>query len=285
METNSKPGCIQLSSSSAGLLRRSLPPDLVLKPRGEIAVKGKGRMSTFFVEYAERERAADPAGEGNGTPPALKPVLSSRELQYVKQDPANWRQLISGLEEGTAVKARQSIDIPRSALIGRRESGQAAPAEVRVTAAALSRSPSNAARAAAGSGRRGPNLSPELHAVAPGAPDPVDAMESQQQQPETHRTQFLTRTPSQPVSVEDEFDGATGILGYACPLWLHPISLLMQALLWAVMPQTPSPLSCPFVDAPLPLRHTPGRPTSATATHGFGSRPGPCACGSLSARP
>ena len=43
METTSEPGCVQLSPSSADLLRRGLPTDLVLTPRGEIAVKGKVR--------------------------------------------------------------------------------------------------------------------------------------------------------------------------------------------------------------------------------------------------
>jgi len=43
METNSLPGRVQLSPSSAELLRHNLPADLVLEPRGQIAVKGKVR--------------------------------------------------------------------------------------------------------------------------------------------------------------------------------------------------------------------------------------------------
>ena len=41
METNAEPGRVQLSSSSADLLRACLPPDISLTPRGEISVKGK----------------------------------------------------------------------------------------------------------------------------------------------------------------------------------------------------------------------------------------------------
>ena len=43
METTSEPGRVQLSTSAADLLRRDLPPDLALKPRGTIPIKGKVR--------------------------------------------------------------------------------------------------------------------------------------------------------------------------------------------------------------------------------------------------
>ena len=43
METTSIPGHVQLSAAAADLLRRKMPPDLVLTPRGDIAVKGKVR--------------------------------------------------------------------------------------------------------------------------------------------------------------------------------------------------------------------------------------------------
>ena len=43
METSAKPGCVQLSSSAAALLTELRPPDLVLKPQGELAIKGKVR--------------------------------------------------------------------------------------------------------------------------------------------------------------------------------------------------------------------------------------------------
>ena len=43
METTSDPGRVQLSPSAADLLRLSLPADLALEPRGQIAVKGKVR--------------------------------------------------------------------------------------------------------------------------------------------------------------------------------------------------------------------------------------------------
>ena len=41
METTSDPGRVQLSPAAADLLRLSLPADLALEPRGQIAVKGK----------------------------------------------------------------------------------------------------------------------------------------------------------------------------------------------------------------------------------------------------
>ena len=41
METNAEPGRVQLSASSAELLKGHLPPDIGLTPRGEISVKGK----------------------------------------------------------------------------------------------------------------------------------------------------------------------------------------------------------------------------------------------------
>ena len=43
METTSVPGRVQLSAAAADLLRRNMPPDLALEPRGDIAVKGKVR--------------------------------------------------------------------------------------------------------------------------------------------------------------------------------------------------------------------------------------------------
>ena len=41
MESNAEPGRVQLSASSAELLKGRLPPDIGLIPRGEINVKGK----------------------------------------------------------------------------------------------------------------------------------------------------------------------------------------------------------------------------------------------------
>ena len=43
METTSEPGRVQLSTAAAEILRRDLPPDLALKPRGIVAIKGKVR--------------------------------------------------------------------------------------------------------------------------------------------------------------------------------------------------------------------------------------------------
>ena len=44
METTSIPGRVQLSAAAADLLRRKMPPDLALEPRGNITVKGKVRV-------------------------------------------------------------------------------------------------------------------------------------------------------------------------------------------------------------------------------------------------
>ena len=43
METTARPGSVQLSSSAAALLSELRPPGLVLKPQGELAIKGKVR--------------------------------------------------------------------------------------------------------------------------------------------------------------------------------------------------------------------------------------------------
>jgi len=48
MESNSKPGMVNCSSESAALLREQAP-HLELINRGEIEVKGKGKMTTYFV--------------------------------------------------------------------------------------------------------------------------------------------------------------------------------------------------------------------------------------------
>ena len=48
METTSAPGRVQLSAAAAEHLRRKMPPDLALTPRGDINVKGKVRRSAGF---------------------------------------------------------------------------------------------------------------------------------------------------------------------------------------------------------------------------------------------
>ena len=48
METTSIPGRVQLSAAAAELLRRKMPPDLALEPRGNIIVKGKVRRRPVF---------------------------------------------------------------------------------------------------------------------------------------------------------------------------------------------------------------------------------------------
>ena len=50
METTSILGRVQLSGAAADLLRRNMPPDLALEPRGNIAVKGKVRQWLNFEE-------------------------------------------------------------------------------------------------------------------------------------------------------------------------------------------------------------------------------------------
>ena len=57
METNSEPGRVQLSASSAELLRKNLPPGVTLVPRGEIEVKGKVRRVLFGVRQFLWDRA------------------------------------------------------------------------------------------------------------------------------------------------------------------------------------------------------------------------------------
>ena len=51
METTSIPGHVQLSATAADLLRRNMPPDFVLEPRGCIAVKGKVRRCLNLVRW------------------------------------------------------------------------------------------------------------------------------------------------------------------------------------------------------------------------------------------
>lgn len=51
MESNSLPGRIHCSKESADLLMTQHPNDVILKSRGQIEIKGKGLMETFWVEF------------------------------------------------------------------------------------------------------------------------------------------------------------------------------------------------------------------------------------------
>ena len=54
MESHAERGRVQLSASSAELLKGRLPPDIGLTPRGEISVKGKvGYKATFLFARPE----------------------------------------------------------------------------------------------------------------------------------------------------------------------------------------------------------------------------------------
>ena len=57
MESSSLPGCIQCSSFSADLLRIQAPL-IPLRSRGMVSIKGKGEMSTYFVNPPDEEMDA-----------------------------------------------------------------------------------------------------------------------------------------------------------------------------------------------------------------------------------
>jgi len=58
MESNSKVNRIQCSDSSASLLKEQCP-DMPLKCRGDIAIKGKGKMKTWWVNEGANRRPSD----------------------------------------------------------------------------------------------------------------------------------------------------------------------------------------------------------------------------------
>ena len=51
METSGVDGQVQVSEATYDLVK--LVPDLKFEPQGELEVKGKGKMSTWLVNYAE----------------------------------------------------------------------------------------------------------------------------------------------------------------------------------------------------------------------------------------
>lgn len=51
MESNSEPGKIHISDDFANLLQHH--PEFKIIPRGEINIKGKGMMKTFWLEKVE----------------------------------------------------------------------------------------------------------------------------------------------------------------------------------------------------------------------------------------
>ena len=59
MESNSEPGRIQCSRKSYELLQVQLP-DLKMRCRGAIFIKGKGRMITYWVNEEQKPEMATP---------------------------------------------------------------------------------------------------------------------------------------------------------------------------------------------------------------------------------
>ncbi|RCN42479.1 hypothetical protein ANCCAN_11555 [Ancylostoma caninum] len=48
MESNGKPGCVHMSEAAANLLKETFP-EYKTEPRGEVIIKGKGVMNTFWL--------------------------------------------------------------------------------------------------------------------------------------------------------------------------------------------------------------------------------------------
>lgn len=83
MESNSKPGMVNCSSDSAKLLRLQAP-HIKLIQRGEIEVKGKGMMTTYFVRGGTGLGSGDGVGSGSGVERVLDRV-NSEKTQYEVQ--------------------------------------------------------------------------------------------------------------------------------------------------------------------------------------------------------
>ncbi|EYC26473.1 hypothetical protein Y032_0010g1175 [Ancylostoma ceylanicum] len=52
MESNGKPGCVHMSEAAAKLLKETFP-EYKTEPRGEVIIKGKGVMNTFWLVMEE----------------------------------------------------------------------------------------------------------------------------------------------------------------------------------------------------------------------------------------
>ena len=105
MESNSKANRIQCSKASATLLEVQCP-EIALRRRGKIAIKGKGRMQTFWVdEEGERRRSSDIRLEEE----------SARLSLDAKKELAKLEELIEELSESSTDEEGDIESPPESA--------------------------------------------------------------------------------------------------------------------------------------------------------------------------
>lgn len=92
MESNSKENRIHCSKSSAELLEVQYP-ELPLRPRGRIAIKGKGRMETFWVdEDGEGRRASDVQQELEDMRLSLEKKAELAKLEALVEESSEFEQ-------------------------------------------------------------------------------------------------------------------------------------------------------------------------------------------------
>ncbi len=71
------PAHVQVSETVAQRLREAAAPDLVLVPRGEIEVKNRGRLSTYWLLPAPEGAEARQPSEGGKVSPAPRLAVAS----------------------------------------------------------------------------------------------------------------------------------------------------------------------------------------------------------------
>lgn len=109
METSSHPGHIQLSPSAAAHIISRLPNDLVLVSRGNVEIKGKGIMETFFVFNTDtKSKVIDDSFR-------LSPLRAlSKRVSFdhvpLDDDPTRWQDIVSKIQDNPSMhSAHHSI--------------------------------------------------------------------------------------------------------------------------------------------------------------------------------